>query len=381
MMNFTIRNGQVYDPKKGTFQPQDLFLANGKIFYQEEALPSGSVQTIDAAGCFITPGLIDYHTHYFYQGSENGVNPDASSFCMGITTAVDGGTAGTGSYDLFHNTIVVRSSVRLLSYLLVASGGQSNDRYPENLDPRYFDEEKILAFFKRYPKELVGLKTRISKNIIPSPDLARASLKWTVEIAEKAHTRVIVHVTDCTLSLDEVASFLRPGDVICHIYQNRGEHTCLGKDGKVLPGLWEAKNRGVLFDASNGRSNFDLVTAQKAIAQGFLPDIISSDNNCSSWFLPPLYSLPRILSKYREFGMGWKAILDCATRNPASLIGLPELGSLQKETPADLVIWKIIKKDVSYTDINGHRLQGHEVLAPQMTFKDGQCVYCQADFL
>ena len=152
-MNFAIRQGRLYDPRIGKTVQKDLFLANGKFLYDEREMPAGPVQTIDAANCFLTPGLIDYHTHYFYQGSENGVNADASSFCMGITTAVDGGTAGAGNFELFHSTIMTRSSVRLLSYLLVASGGQSNDRYPENLDPRYFDEEKILELFQRYPQE------------------------------------------------------------------------------------------------------------------------------------------------------------------------------------------------------------------------------------
>ena len=79
--------------------------------------------------------------------------------------------------------------------------------------------------------------------------------------------------------------------------------------------------------------------------------------------------------------MSWESILDCATRNPARLIGWPDLGTLQEETPADVVIWKQEQKNVDYTDINGNHLQGHEVLVPQMTFKEGQCVYCQADFL
>lgn len=104
-----------------------------------------------------------------------------------------------------------------------------------------------------------------------------------MEIAEKAGTRVIVHVTDCPLPLDEVAAMLRSGDVICHIYQNRGNHSCLDEKGKVLPGLWKARERGVLFDASNGRSNFDLEVARKAVEQGFVPDVISSDNNASSF--------------------------------------------------------------------------------------------------
>ena len=187
-------------------------------------------------------------------------------------------------------------------------------------------------------------------------------------------------MTDCPLPLDEVAEILRPGDVICHIYQNRGEHTCLDERGKVLPGLWEARKRGVLFDASNGRSNFDLEVARKAVEQGFVPDVISSDNNASSCFLQPLHSLPRILSKYLEFGMPLEQVLDCATWKPAQLIGRPELGTLAEGSPADVALFRLKKKDVEYSDINGNTMTGHQVLVPQMTFKGGQCVYCQADF-
>ena len=42
------------------------------------------------------------------------------------------------------------------------------------------------------------------------------------------------------IPLDQLAAMLRPGDVICHIYQNRGEHTCLDAQGRVLSGLLEA---------------------------------------------------------------------------------------------------------------------------------------------
>lgn len=375
-MDFLIKNGTVYDPAQHKAWKGDVALVEGKI-----AVPSEEHhyrQVIDAEGCIVTAGLIDYHVHYMRGASEGGVQADVVSFCSGVTTAVDGGTAGVGLYEHAYRTMVSNAQVRFLNALLVASGGQSNNQYPENLDPALMDEEKIVELFRKYPENLVGLKTRISHGIIEA-EKVEASIRRTVEIAEKAGTRVIVHVTDCPVALDALAELLRPGDVICHIYQGK-DHACIGPDGKVLPGLIQARERGVLFDASNGRSNFDLEVCRASVAQGFVPDIISSDINSSSCFLQPLHSLPRILSKYIDFGMDWMDVLDCATANPARLIGMPELASMAEGTVGDVVILKCKEKEMFYTDLAGHVFTGHQVLVPQMTFKDGECVYCQADF-
>ena len=376
-MDFLINNGRIFDPAEGKFTEGSIAIVNGKIARSETGKTYR--QVIDASGCIVSPGLIDYHVHYFLHGTENGVNPDASSFCCGITTAVDGGSCGAGNYELYRKSVVAMSEVRILNCLLVASGGQSNNRYPENLDPEYFDEAKILEMFSKYSDNLVALKTRISRGII-SPELARASLTRTVEIAQKAGVRVVVHVTDCSLPLDEIADMLRPGDVICHIYHGRGEHTCLDRNGQVLAGLFKARERGVIFDASSGRGNFDIEICRKAIEQGFTPDIISSDNNAGSWFLQPLHSLPRILSKFTALGMPLAEVLKAATLKPAELVNRRELGSLAEGTPADIAILKLKNKNITHTDINGHTLTGSQVLVPMMTFKGGKCMYCQADF-
>lgn len=376
-MDFLIKNGTVYDPALGRMEQRDLALADGKIARPDPGRTYR--QIVDAKGCIVTTGLIDYHVHYFYRGTENGVNPDANAFCSGITTAVDGGSCGAGSYELYRRSVMAMSDVRILNYLLVASGGQATDQYPENLDPALFDEQKILRLFREYPDNLVALKTRMSQGIVPAGQ-AEASLRRTVELAEKAGTRVVVHVTAPILPLDQIAGMLRPGDVICHIYQNRGQYSCLGQDGQVLEGLWAARERRVLFDASNGRSNYDLEVCRRAVSQGFAPDVISSDVNTSSYFLQPLHSLPRILSKYLDFGMGLGQVLDAATITPARLIGRPELGSLAEGTEADVCILRLKQKAVPYEDINQNRFEGSQVLVPMMTFKGGKCMFCQADF-
>lgn len=376
-MDFLIKNGTVYDPVCQRLEKRDIALVDGMIARPD---PNQTYrQVIDAEGCVVSPGLIDYHVHYFNHGTENGVNPDANAFCCGITTAVDGGSCGAGSYELFRRSLASLSDVRILNYLLVASGGQATDQYSENLDPRYFDEEKILRLFRSYPHELVALKTRISNGIV-TPEQAEDSLRETLRIAEKAGTRVVVHVTDPAIPLSRLADMLRPGDVICHIYQNRGKYTCLDAQGKILQELWDARRRGVLFDASNGRSNFDLEICKAAIRQGFTPDIISSDINTSSDFLQPLHSLPRILSKFLDLGMTLEQVLDTVTRVPANLIGRPDLASMENGTIGDLCILRLKKKSVSHLDINGNVFQGTQVLVPMMTFKGGKCMYCQADF-
>lgn len=376
-MDFLIRNGSVYDPALGRTERRDIALVDGKIARPD---PDHAYrQTVDAEGCIVTTGLIDYHVHYFNHGTENGVNPDANAFCSGITTAVDGGSCGAGSYELYRRSVMAASDVRILNYLLVASGGQATDQYPENLDPALFDEQKILRLFREYPENLVALKTRMSEGII-SEELAEASLRRTVELAEKIGTRVVVHVTAPILPLDKIAAMLRPGDVICHIYQDRGRYSCLDENGRVLEGLLAARQRGVLFDASNGRSNYDLAVCRRAVEQGFVPDVISSDVNTSSFFLQPLHSLPRILSKYLDFGMSLEQVLNAATITPARLIGQPELGSLAEGTEADVCILRLKEKALPYEDINGNRFEGSQVLVPMMTFKGGKCMFCQADF-
>jgi len=378
LLDFLIKNGTLYDPEEGVLRQGTIALIDGVI---SAPVPGHKYRReIDANGCIVSPGLIDYHVHYFNHGTMAGVNPDLSSFPCGITTAVDAGSAGAFTYGNFHNSIMGTCDVRLLAELLVSGNGQISFWDPEDMNPEIFDEEAILKTFRQYPGELVGLKARLSKGIVDA-ERAREVLHRMVEIAEKVNTRIIIHVTNPVIPIEEMAKLLRPGDVICHIYQKCGDgDTCLDAQGRLREGLLEARDRGVLFDACNGRGNFDIEVAKAAVAQGFVPDIISSDTNGTSNFLQPLHSLPRILSKFMDFGMSLEQVLDTATIAPAKLIGMPQLGTLAVGTTADICIFKLKQKPVPYEDINGNHFTGNRVLVPQMTFKGGDCVFCQADF-
>lgn len=390
---FLIKNGEIYDPEIQKWEKRDLVVKEGKIVsgavLDKESgglngLGAGnapdSCQVIDATGCMVTTGWIDYHVHYFNHGTENGINPDAASFPCGVTTAVDGGSCGAGNYEMYQKSVMAHSDVRILNMLLMGSGGQTTDRYQEHLEAKYFDLPKIRRLFEKYPDNLVGLKSRMSVGII-APEDAEESIRTTVNLAEELGCNVAVHITNPVMDLEKLAGILRKDDVICHIYQGKGRETCLDSDGRVRKGLLEARERGVLFDASNGCNNFDIEVGRQAVEQGFKPDIISSDINTSGFFLQPLHSLPRIMSKYLEWGMSLEEILDSVTRTPARLIHREKLASLREGTTADLVIFKVKEKDVPYYDRAGHSFIGHRVIVPQLTMKDGVIMYCQADFM
>ncbi len=377
MSAFLFKGGKVYNPAEHRMYKGDLAVKDGKIVSR---IPDENCVTIDASGCIVTTGLIDYHVHYFNHGTENGVNPDAASFPCGITTAVDGGSCGCANYELYRKSVMAYSDVRILNDLLVASGGQATDQYPERMESCFYDRKKIHMLFQKYRDNLVGLKIRLSAGIVEPVEAGR-SLKTAVDMAEQIGCMVVVHITNPAMNLEEIADMLRPGDVICHIYQNRGKETILNETGKIRQGILRAKERGVLFDASNGRGNYDLKVCQKAINAGFKPDIISSDNNTSGFYLQPLHSLPRIMSKYLDMGMTLEEVLDAATVNPARALNREELASLETGTVADLVVLKLKNKEVSYTDINGNAFVGKQILVPQLTMKDGKIMYCQSDFM
>lgn len=61
-----IKHGRVIDPKTGTDAVMDLVLDQGKILDmgQDLEISADSLQTIDASGLVVAPGLVDVHVHF-----------------------------------------------------------------------------------------------------------------------------------------------------------------------------------------------------------------------------------------------------------------------------------------------------------------------------
>lgn len=377
MRSLILKNGDIYDPLTKERRNGSLGIRDGRIV-PEDQITAADGDVIDVSGCMVVPGFIDYHIH-LYTGCDGGVSPDAISLPTGVTTAVDGGTCGVSTFEQFKRSNIDSSITNVLSYLHVSSAGLSTAAYPENADPKGFEREKIIALFEKYPYILKALKVRMSKHIIEPLGLTREPLEKAIEIAEEVSCPVVVHVTDPVIPQEELVSMLRPGDVFCHMYQGQGD-TIIDGGGHVKREILRARERGVIFDASNGRGNFSFDVACPAIRDGFLPDIISSDISPVTFYKQPAVSLPRLMSKYLAFGLELTQVIDMVTINPARQLGDEELGTLKDGTVADVAVVRVIDKPMRYFDLNQKSIAGERLLVPQMTIKDGEIVYCSPGF-
>jgi dihydroorotase len=85
MPTILIQHGTILDPSRKLERKADLLLRDGKVAALGHNLGPAD-RTIDADGCYVTPGLIDVHVHFREPGDE-----EEETIASGAAAAVAGG--------------------------------------------------------------------------------------------------------------------------------------------------------------------------------------------------------------------------------------------------------------------------------------------------
>jgi len=110
-MNLLIKNGRIIDPSQKLDETCDLLVENGTVKQiGKNIMAPADVQTIDAGGCYVTPGLIDMHVHLRDPGLEY-----KEDIVSGTKSAVAGGFTGVACMP---NTKPVIDNKAVASYII-----------------------------------------------------------------------------------------------------------------------------------------------------------------------------------------------------------------------------------------------------------------------
>jgi dihydroorotase len=370
-----LKGGHVIDPRNDIDGVRDVAVQAGKIAAVEPSIdPSRARKTIDVSGLYVTPGLVDIHTHLFHTtgipdawAGDNSVQPDAFSFRSGVTTMVDAGSSGWRNFEIFRHTVIDRVHTRVLALINITGLGMMAD-VTEQVSSD-FQPKQVAAVAARNADVVVGVKSAHYQH----PDWL--SVDRAVEAGKLANLPVMV---DFGYFLPErpywqlVTEHLRPGDISTHMF--RGPVPYVDSDGKLFDYLKKARARGVKFDVGHGGQSFVLRNAVPAIAQGFWPDTISTDLHAQS-MNAPMMDMPTLLSKFLALGMPLKETILRATWNPAQVIHHPELGHLTVGAVADVAVWTILQGKFGYGDAYGGRITAPQRLICEMTLRSGEIAW------
>src|SRR5437773_2652179 len=371
-----LKGGHVVDTKNHLSAVRDVAIQNGRIAEVAEQIdPAKALKTVDVSGLYVTPGLVDIHTHVYagtgqrgaYSG-DNSVYPDGFTFRVGVTTVADAGSSGWRNFPDFKDRVIDRSRTRVLAFLNIVGHGMGGELTVEQ-NVGDMDAKATAEQAQRYRETVVGVKTAHYKG----PDWT--SVERAVEAGTIANIPVMVDFGDFRPERpfpDLVLKKLRPGDIYTHTYL--GAVPMLDDEGKLMPYLFEAQKRGIIFDVGHGGGSFLFRQAAPAVRQGFLPNSISTDLHISS-MNAGMKDMLNVMSKFLNMGLALDDVIGRSTWNPAREIKHEELGNLSVGGSADVAVLRVLNGNFGFVDIDGARMHGNQKLLCELTVRDGKVVY------
>ena len=367
MFDVIVRGGRVVDPGQDLDTVADVGIIGPRVAAIGTDLVKQGVrgEVVDARGLLVTPGWVDLHTHVYWGGTSLGI--DAEDFCRrsGVTTAIDTGSTGPGNFAGFRKHVIERSEVRILAYLHVSFAGifafSPRIMVGESEELRLMAPLDAVEVADANRDVIVGIKVRVGARA--SGRSGTVPLDIALEVAEAVGVPVMAHIDDPPPTYEEVIARLRPGDVLTHAFRPFPNAPATAQ-GTVKRAVIEARQRGVLFDIGHGKGSFAFKTARAMLANGFLPDTISSDVHALC-INGPAFDQVTTMSKFLCLGMPLSDVIAASTVNAAFALKRPELGSLKPGSVGDATILSVNEGRFDYVDVVGEHLAGDRKIASQ----------------
>ncbi len=368
-----VKAGRVFCSETGLDGPRAVAIRGDRLVAAGPAVHGSSNETLDYPDCVLLPGLVDLHAHPAPEDWKYGIDPDVHILPRATTTVLSQGDAGARSWPDYRREIIEGSRTRVrLAISPALDGERPTVGYAfENLAD--LDVDACVAAIEDGGDHIWGVSVNVSDAACGEAD-PRVVMNRALAIAERTERPLLFgnRWEPYDWPIAEQLRLLRSGDVVTYCFHS-GPNGIVEGD-RVIDAAWEARERGVLFDVGHGMLSFDFETAETAIASGFPPDTISTDQYKRHVGSSPQHDLPRTISKVVAAGMSEADALTRATARPAEVLGLAgEVGTLATGACADLAVLRWNPDAVPLVDVAGvERLGG--CFEPVLTVRGGQVV-------
>jgi len=378
--DLVIHAGRVLCPATGLDGPGAVAVRGGRIAAAGPSVSGPAREVLRLPRALVLPGLVDLHAHPARGESRYGVDPDRHLLPFGTTTVLAQGEAGALNLARYQATVIEPSLTRVRLAVNIGRRGEApadgSCATAEDVDARAC-VEAVRANQKQGGEAIWGLSVNVSQATCGPTD-PRAVMAAGLRAAEETGLPLLFgprRAADWALA-DQLPR-LRPGDVVTYCFTDCAEGLLDGE--RVRDAVWAARERGISFDVGHGMGSFDFRVAERAIAQGFLPDAISTDRYGRHLGLTPRHDLPRTLSKLLAAGMREPDVFTRVTAGPAAILGLAgEVGTLAPGAGADVAALEWNPTAAPLRDTAGAERPGG-VWEPVLTIRDGRVIHAAAE--
>ncbi len=363
-----IRNATVLTAARGTLENTDVLIQNGKIARIGKNLKASSnAQIIDGTGKFVTPGIVDCHSHSMMDGSVNEFSYSVTSMVrtrdilnpkdIAIYRALAGGVTAANLLHGSANAIGGQNTTVKFKYGHPVEDFPVPDAPPgikfalgEN--PKQTNQPTQLGRTPRYPRTRMGVIETIRDAFLRARDYRQSWIEYRAKVAAKDKTAVAPRRN---LELEPLVEVLE-GKRLVHSHGYRSDELLnlllladeFGFRVATLQHALEAyKIAPEIAKRGTGASIFADSWGYKLEAFDSIPynayilwknGVNVSINSDSDERMRRLNLDAAKAMKYG--GVPEEEALKMITLNPAKQLGIDKrTGSIEEKKDADLVIW------------------------------------------
>jgi dihydroorotase len=332
---------------------------------------------------YVTPGLIDLHTHVGHGAQTPGVGmgcvtPDLGGVQSGATTVVDGGSVGVANVGVFKYHILPHAKTRVLVFLNIGSFAHTMPGQPDISRIEDVDERAIAACVEANAGLIQGFKLRLVGPVVH--ERGEEVIRRSKAISREHKLPLMVHIGDGGGDLRRMSELTKlmldtfeEGDILTHLCTPHpgGVMDPTDESRRTLPEVKEAGARGVTLDSALGGNNFGFEVARAQADLGIAPDTTSSDVTLGGRTRG--VGLLDSMSKFMAVGYSLSDVVTMASSKAAAAIKMQDqIGAIAVGREADLSIIEVASGKWKFVDSTRAPFTGDTVLVPVQTIRAGE---------